>query len=64
MTKKTQQQILTFITFKHVLIMQGFFFCVTHSQWNLGDFDPNFEKKSQSSKKVFYHFQDLCFVYF
>ena len=23
-------------------------------QWNLGDFFPNFEKKSQSSKKIFF----------
>ena len=25
-----------------------------HSQWNLGDFFPNFEKKSQSSKQFFF----------
>ena len=25
-----------------------------HSQWNLGDFFPNFEKKSQSS--IFFYF--------
>ena len=48
--------------------MQGFIWVFSgaevqpNSQWNLGDFFPNFEKKSKSSKKFFFSFEIGIFI--